>query len=208
VEIGEQMQFNRAKLETVILYACSKCDSSRLGAVKLNKVLYFLDMLHYAWTGASVTGATYRKRALGPASDHLLYALNEMSRDGAIRINEVDYFGFRKKEYIPLVLPEEDRLSADEKKLLDEVIDFVCFNNTAKTISEYSHQRPWEMVEFGDEIPYYSAFRLFPSEVSSEALDWAESEAERIADSRARSEKVVYTDGAVFRRRLREASGV
>jgi hypothetical protein len=39
------MQFDRAKLKTVILYACSKCDAEQMGAVKLHKVLYFADML-------------------------------------------------------------------------------------------------------------------------------------------------------------------
>jgi hypothetical protein len=200
------MQFDRTKLRAVILYTCSKCDSPQLGAVKLNKVLYFLDMLHYAWVGSPVTGATYRKRSHGPASDQILHTLKEMSVDGSLEINEVDYFGYKKKEYVPQVAPDMQRLGVDEKKLLDEVIDFVCFNNTAKTISDYSHQRPWEMAESGEIIPYHTAFLLLPSEVSSEALDWAEAEAKRIADSTARPEQVVYKDVAVFRRRLREES--
>ena len=201
------MQFDRAKLKAVILYACSRCDPSRLGAVKLHKVLYFLDMLRYAGSGTPAIGATYRKHVWGPTCDQLLSTLREMDREGTIQFNEVDYFGFRKKEFIPLVPAETDRFGTEEKELLDEIIDFVCFNNTSKTISEYSHQRPWEMVEFGDVIPYRTAFLLVPSEVSAEALDWAESEADRIADSRARPKEMVYTDGDVFRRRLRQASG-
>jgi uncharacterized phage-associated protein len=201
------MQFDLAKLKAVILYACSKCDSSRLGAVKLHKLLYFVDMLHYAWTGAPVTGSTYRKHTFGPVCNQLLSTLREMESEGELKIKETDYFGFRKKEYIPLVSVEENRLGADERQLLDEVIDFVCFNNTAKTISEYSHQRPWEMAKFGDVIEYHTAFLLLPSEVSPEALEWAEAESNRIADSRARPKEVVYTDGEVFRRRLRQARG-
>jgi len=81
----------------------------------------------------------------------------------------------------------------------------VCAGNTANAIFEFSHQTPWEMVEFGEEIPYHSAFLLFPSEVSLDALEWAEAEAKEIADQTARSEQVVYTDGSVFRRRLLEA---
>jgi hypothetical protein len=201
------MQFDRAKLKAVILFTCSRCDPSRLGAVKLHKVLYFFDMLWYAWSGAPATGATYRKHVWGPTCDQLLPTLAEMSGEGSIEINEVDYFGFRKKEYVPLVQADAGRLGTDGQNLLNEIIDFVCFNNTAKTISEFSHQRPWEMVEFGDVIPYRTAFLLFPSEVSAEALDWAESEAERIADSRARPKEMVHTDVDVFRRRLRQTSG-
>jgi hypothetical protein len=61
------------------------------------------------------------------------------------------------------------------------------------------------MVEFGQEIPYHSAFLLYPSEVSLEALEWAEAEANAIADQGTRSEQVAYSDGSLFRRRLLEA---
>jgi hypothetical protein len=200
------MQFDRSKFKDVILYTCRKCDRSKLGAVKLNKVLYFLDMIRYAWTGGPVTGATYKKRKHGPTTDQLLFALRELQAEKKLEIHSVNFFGFTKKEYMALVEPDISRLGKEEIVLLDEVIDFVCSDNTAKTISEYSHQTPWEMVEFGQEIPYHSAFLLYPSEVSLEAIEWAEAEAKAIADQSARSEQVVYTDGSVFRRRLLEAS--
>lgn len=199
------MQFDRAKFKDVVLYTCHKCDRSKLGAVKLNKVLYFVDMVRYAGTGAAVTGATYKKRKHGPTTDYLLQALRDLTAERKLQINDVNFFGFTKKEYVPLVEPDVSRLGKEEIVLLDEVIEFVCSGNTAKTISEYSHQTPWEMVEFGQEIPYHSAFLLYPSEVSLEALEWAEAEANAIADQGARSEQVVYTDGSVFRSRLLEA---
>jgi hypothetical protein len=199
------MQFDRAKFKDVVLYTCHKCERSNLGAVKLNKVLYFLDMVRYAWTGAPVTGATYKKRKHGPTTDHLLPALRDLTAERKLQINNVNFFGFTKKEYVALVEPDITRLGKEEIILLDEVIEFVCSENTAKTISEYSHQTPWEMVEFGQEIPYHSAFLLYPSEVSLEALEWAEAEANAIADQGTRSEQVAYSDGSLFRRRLLEA---
>jgi len=196
------MQFDWLKFKDAVHYTCYKCDRSQLGAVKLNKVLYFTDMVRYAWTGSPVTGAIYKKRKHGPTTDQLLSALRELEAEKKVEIHDVNFFGFKKKEYVTLTEPDVSRLSKEEIILLDEVIDFVCAGNTAKTISEYSHQVPWEMVEFGQEIPYHSAFLLFPSEVSLEALEWAEAEAKTIADQTARSEQVVYTDGSVFRRRL------
>ena len=100
------MQFDRAKLKEVILYACSTCDPSRMGAVKLNKVLYFVDMLRYAKVGAPLTGAVYRKRPMGPTCDQLLSVLNELSRERALEIRNVDYFGYLKKEYIAVRQPD------------------------------------------------------------------------------------------------------
>ncbi len=199
------MQFDRAKLKAVILYTCSKCDSSDLGAVKLHKVLYYADMLRYAAVGNSVTGATYRKRPLGPTCDQLLPTLRELGSEGAINIRESDYFGYRKKEYVALREPEMARLSGEEVELINEVIEFVCANNTAKTISEYSHNRAWEMVEFSQVIPYSSVLHLFPTQVSNEALEWGAGLAEEIADQRSKTNPMDYVDFTAFRSRVLQA---
>jgi hypothetical protein len=199
------MQFDRAKLKTVILYTCAKCGASQLGAVKLHKVLYFSDMLHYAHVGTAITGATYRKRALGPTCDQLLLTLRDLDSEGAISVRDVDYFGFRKKEYVPLKSAEVERLSESERSLLDEVIEFVCYNNTAKTISDYSHNRAWEMAEFGDVLPYHSVFHLFPTQVSQEAMDWASGEIRTIETEGPRREPLGGTSFRDFRNRVLEA---
>jgi hypothetical protein len=191
-----RMQFDRAKLKDAVLYACSKCEPSRLGAVKLHKVLYFSDMLRYANVGAPLTGATYRKRPMGPTCDQLLGVLSELSHDGALEIRNVEYFGYLKKEYIPTRANlATDSLSAEERVLLDEVIEFVCVNNTAKTISEFSHNKAWDMAEFGAEIKYNSVFNLFPVQVSQETWDWALQEANEIATERSKKTPV---EGRVF----------
>jgi hypothetical protein len=184
------LQFDLAKLKDVILYACSRCEPSRLGAVKLHKVLYFSDMLHYANVGAPLTGATYRKRPMGPTCDQLLVTLNELVRDGALKIRDVDYFGYMKKEYIVADRSHGELLSETGRAILDDVMDFVCVNNTAKTISEFSHNKAWDIADFGDVIPYNSVFNLFPTQVSPETLEWASQEAEAIAAERSKKEPV------------------
>lgn len=193
------MQFDRNKLKAAVLYACSKCDPSRLGAVKLHKVLYFVDMLYYANKQTPVTGATYRKRPLGPTCDQLLPLLRELERAGALEVREVDYFGYRKKEYRALVAPEAARFNSLELELLDEVIDFVCNDNTARTISDYSHNRAWEIAEFGDEIPYHSAYHLFPSDLSEETMAWADGEARKLEQMRTEGVAVDFAPFRVFR---------
>src|ERR1700685_3085943 len=144
------MQFDRAKLKAVILYACANCETSQMGAVKLHKVLYFADMLHYAWAGVPITGATYRKRPLGPTCDQLLQTLTTMAREGCMEIRESEYFGYRKKEFIPQREAELILFNRGELSILDEVIEFVCRNNTAKTISDFSHNKAWELARFGE----------------------------------------------------------
>jgi hypothetical protein len=201
------MQFDRAKLKTVILYTCFKCEPSMLGAVKLHKVLYYADMLSYAATGAPITGATYRKRPLGPTCDNLLATLRELANEGAIEIRESDYFGYRKKEYISRREAELQRLSDQELRLLNEVIDFVCANNTAKTISEYSHNRAWDLADFGAILPYSSVLHLFPTQVSTEALEWGTAQADDIEARRSKEDPLDYVDFAAFRSRVLQARG-
>jgi Protein of unknown function (DUF4065) len=196
------MQFDRAKLKDTILYACSRCEPSRLGAVKLHKVLYFTDMLHYASIGSPLTGATYRKRPMGPTCDQLLRALSELVRDSSLRINDVEYFGYLKKEYIVADSNRVDSLTAADRALIDEIVEFVCVNNTAKTISEFSHNRAWEAAEFGDVLPYYSVFHIFPTQVSLEAWEWALGEADEIEAERSQSDPMGYDTLADFRTRL------
>ncbi len=185
---AKYMQYDRSKLKAAILYICAQSEPSHLGSVKLHKVLYFVDMLHYVQMGNPVTGCTYRKRPLGPTCDQLLPMLRELERSNAIRVSEVDYFGYRKKEFVALVQPDLARLNTNEIRLLDEVREFVCDQNTAKAISDYSHNRAWEQAEFGEELKYNSAFLLFPMEVSLEAFEWARGEGCAVDEARSKKD--------------------
>lgn len=161
-------------MRAVILRAAHSCAPEDLGAVKLNKVLYFLDMISYAHHREAVTGATYRKRPNGPTSDQLLFALRDLEQAGDVRTVVVDYHGYEKKEYHPLASEPEGVLNEEELSILDDVVDFVCRKNTAKSISDYSHKLPWEMAEMGGVIPYHTAMLLFPMQPSPEAFEAAE----------------------------------
>lgn len=200
--MSSMMQFDRNKLKAVILRTCELCPPEKLGAVKLHKVLYFLDMLAFARSGQAVTGAEYRKRPFGPTCVPLLPTLRAMEQDGELSITEADYFGLKKKEFRALVRPEEHRLSTAEEALLDGVVDFVCNRNTAKSISDISHQLPWEMAEFGETIGYDTALLLFPSQPSAEALDLVEQEAGALEAARSNNDAVDRTTYRDFRSRV------
>ena len=196
------MQFDRNKLKSVIEYVISKCPASKLGAVKLHKVLYFSDMLRYAETSNSITGSTYCKSPFGPTCKQLPAALVEAVADDAVRIETANYFGYRKKEFISLRPANLDPLSKEEISLIDEMITFVCENNSAKTISDLSHNRAWESVEFGEEIKYNSVYHIFPTEVSDDALAWASAEVENVEASRSSHNTVDFGSFAALRSRV------
>src|SRR5690349_3359577 len=129
------MQFDRQKLKEALHFVIRNCRPENLGAVKINKVLYYADMISYAVNGAPMTGAIYRKRPFGPASDQILFALRDLALEGKIRVSESDYFGYSKKAYESSRESSIERLSTSDLALLNEVIEFVCEKNTAKTIS-------------------------------------------------------------------------
>lgn len=201
------MQFDREKLKEAVLYIAKKCPPESLGAVKMHKVFYFVDMLHFAESGVPFFGALYRKRPKGPTCEQLISVLDELQRAGDLQISQVEYFGYQKKQYNALRAPDCTRFNAQEFDLLDEVIEFVCRNNTAKTISDFSHRLPWELVEFGDEIDYTSAFLLFPDEPSQDAKAWAEQEAKTVEAERSKSNPMDFNRGSDFRGRVLAACG-
>ncbi len=160
-----QMKFDSQKLKDVVLYVCNKCSEEDLGNVKLHKILYFADMLHFLGTGKPLTGVDYQKQNYGPVARHLSWATNELAREGALKIVKRDYYGYKKIDYSVLQTNLSSRLSNYETHLLEDVIQFVC-EKSAKEISELSHMAPWEAAEMGETIPYYSAFGLLPATLS------------------------------------------
>lgn len=201
------IQYDRQKMRAVVLRTCHACRPADLGAVKLHKVLYYLDMMMYAHQRQAVTGATYLKRPNGPMASELLAALRDMERDGDIRVDTVNYHGFLKKEYYALTDEPQDILNTEEQSMLDDVIDFVCRKNTAKSISDYSHALPWEMAELGGVIPYHSAMLLFPMQPTAEAFDLVEKGMAEIETARSQSNAVGMQDITTFRSSVLSAVG-
>lgn len=182
----------------------------RLGAVKLHKVLYYTDMLTFLDTGKPVTGAEYRKRPYGPTCDAVLSVLDELRYTDQIKVENVEYHGYLKKQFtLAGEPPATNHLSDSEIETLNEMVDFVCNNNSAKTISDFSHDMVWEMVEFGDVIPYHNAILLVPNVASPDATAWGEQEAASIADTRSQSKNAPLEgiDSRAFRARLVSMSG-
>ena len=199
------MQFDRHKLKSTVLHAVHHCEPSRLGAVKLHKVLYYSDMLRYAQVGNAITGSTYKKRPFGPTCEQLPSVLAELTDAGHIVIETVDRFGYLKKEFLPIGGEQDHHLAQDEIALLDEVIGFVCHDKSSSIIGDLNHDKPWDSAGYGEEIRYSSVYQMFPVEVSPEAHDWASKQVNDVAHTKSSADPVGYVDFASFRNELLEA---
>lgn len=196
------MQFDRRKLADLVVHVAATVGPADVGQVKLHKVAYFADMLAWLDRRVPVTGATYRKRPHGPTCDALPGVLRELEEAGTIRIGRTDFYGYQKTEIAVLAAPASTRLDAYEIGLINEVADFVCRRNTASTISELTHDGPWRLVGYGDEIPYATAQLLVPMEVSEEALAWALGEGAEGEDPRSATNTVELFPFGTLRERL------
>lgn len=162
-------------LKELTHYICWKAgdDPSKLGATKLNKALWFSDSFAYRMSGRSITNSTYIKRQYGPVPKRILPVLNDLHREGKVLIRESPYYSYVKRDYIALTSATPSVFSEQELWIIDHVIDWVCQEHTASSISEFSHDNIWEAAEEGEEIPMYAALGAFDGEITEEDKEWA-----------------------------------
>lgn len=165
--------FDQAKFTELVHYICHKSDHDKLGAVKLNKILWFSDVLNFLGWGASITGETYIKRQRGPVPGHVLQTLEKLRNEGALSIAEKPMYGYTKREFVSLKEPNIDFFKAHEISLIDEVIETITNNHTATSISELTHDDIWEMAEIGEAIPYETIMVANLGEIDENDIAWA-----------------------------------
>jgi uncharacterized phage-associated protein len=175
----DYVRFDRAKLKAATLYVCSRMQPHELGNVKLHKILYFADMLRFADQGEPLTGVDYIKQRFGPIARHLTSVLEELAREGSLRIETRNYYGFEKRDYIALAEPDRSVLGNAGVDLLDHVIAFAR-ERSASELSELSHDVAWRAADMGERIPYAGVFGWAPEEVTDEDQQAALAEARRV----------------------------
>lgn len=180
--IAKRKDLDWQKFKTVIHYICSKAeDPTCLGAVKLNKVLWYSDVSNFLATGKPITGATYVKREHGPVPRDVRRALDALSKENKIAPGKVNHFGFIKHEFISLAKPDVNLLSAEEVQWINAAFEHVCFNHTATSVSKETHNVIWDLAEMGEEMPYYTVFAVDTGEIDEKDLKWAKAQLRRIA---------------------------
>ena len=173
--------FNQEKFDNLVLYIVSRCaDPARLGAVRLRKILYYSDVLHYAKTGKPITGATYIKWENGPVPREMDASLSRLERREALRQKRTTHrLGYPMTHYFALASPDLRQFTADEISLVDEMLQIICDEHTADSISKASHHDAWRLAEIGEELPYETIFVSKFAEITPDAVEWAKGEIRR-----------------------------
>ena len=179
------MDINR--LDALVHYVCARCDNpNRLGATKLNKVLWYSDVFAFAETGQSITGASYVKRQFGPVPKEIMAARSRLQSNGAVLERKSLHHNYEQIQFIALRPADISMFSAEQISMVDSVLEAICSGHTATSISQLSHDLVWEVAEIGEEIPMAAAaFAGNIGEIDEEDMAWARKEVDRIEASAA-----------------------
>lgn len=154
-------QKNLQKFKEVLLYILDKVGAKpNVGETVIYKILYFIDFNYYEKYEEQLIGATYIKNQHGPTPIEFQKIVEKMLREKEIEKIKSNYFDYPQTKYLPL--READfsklKLKADEKEVIDDVLNKLSGMN-AKEISKYSHNDvPWLVTEEGKIIQYESVF--------------------------------------------------
>lgn len=169
---------SKEKFKALVHFMVHECkdDPDRLGAIRLNKALWYTDVAAFKANGTSVSGESYVKRQRGPVPARVLAALRELKDEGKIQIEEPKHH-YDARKFISMQEPSSNLLSEDERGLAQHVLECVC-GVTANEISEISHDIVWEAAELGEEIPLYATLAANEGAITEEMRAWAQDQLE------------------------------
>jgi transcriptional regulator with XRE-family HTH domain len=152
-------QQNLKKFKEVLIYILEKVGSKpNVGETVLYKLLYFMDFNFYEKYEEQLIGATYIKNHHGPTPIEFLKIVEEMINSEELTKVQNKHFQYLQKKYLPLRKPDLSLLRANEKELIDDVLNNLSDMNAVQ-ISEYSHKDvPWMTADDGEIIDYESVF--------------------------------------------------
>lgn len=151
--------FNKEMFKQTLLYILTRCGARpNVGKTVLYKLLYFCDFNYYELYEKPLTGAAYRKITYGPAPCEFDEIVEEMKKEKQLQEVYSEYYGQPQIKYLPLVEPDLSRLTAEQKEVIDRVIENLSPLD-AKKISDYSHEDiPWKSTKEKDIIDYELVF--------------------------------------------------
>ena len=153
------IEFDSAKFRELILHISQRSESDPgFGAIKLNKLLFYIDFDSYRLLGSPITGATYQHLDEGPAPRQLLVERNRLLENSDAIMEHRDRFSRIQQRLVARREPVLDSFSSEELKVIENVLNkFRAYN--AQEITEFSHEEwGWRVTENNEDIPYEAAW--------------------------------------------------
>jgi uncharacterized protein YwgA len=169
--------YDPERFMALVHYVCRTCtDPSKLGAVKLHKILWLSDVYAYKHFGAPISGEDYKKGKYGPVSVHLNAVVKQLERENRLYVHDIELGDdIRQKQFIAKGETGSSLFSKQELQIIDDARDYVCENHSAGSISDKTHDAIWEMAVMGELIPYEATLVSRLVKATEEDIDWARS---------------------------------
>lgn len=150
-------KINERLYKNAVLYFIKYCNNQYLHATKLNKLLYYLDFVHFRDHKKPVTGDVYIHQGYGPVPSQIDEVLTTLKSEGSIDTKAMPY---NDEEMINFSLkneskPDESVFSQEQKKLLKQICDEFGNWPTEKIVAQTHLEAPWfyskpyEIVDYG-----------------------------------------------------------
>lgn len=161
-----------AQTKQVVHYIVSHSSPDRLGATKLNKVLWRADVEHYRQFGATITQHQfYRRMPFGPVLETVHGAIAELVAENKVVTRETHTPSGLRHEFIGIERASTDGFTAAQIEILQESIRIVC-SRSAKQASDDTHDPLWEEIENGSNMPVRAA-SVCPASLEPDDITWA-----------------------------------
>jgi hypothetical protein len=175
------MPFDRDKFRSLLHYVIWKTSGrDGFGTTKLYKVLWFSDARAFMLHKEPITGETYVREKYGPMPRHAAGVLDEMQREGIIKIWNDQYFNKPIRRFTALEKPDRLKLSDVQRQIVEYWIKHIADEHTATSISEETHDYVWEIAKLGEELPYAAIFATRVRDPEGAELNWAKSRAKEL----------------------------
>ena len=170
-------QFDGGKFGNLMLYLAHLSeDDPYFGAVKLNKLLYYIDFQAFARLGRPVTGAHYQKLPEGPAPRELLQIRDALVNEGAAELTATPFFSFTQFRLVPNPNTDIESLveffaKCEEEHAIILEVHRALLPMSAREASEVSHgEVGWKRARPGEFIPYETAYLVSEHDVEVAAV--------------------------------------
>jgi hypothetical protein len=161
------------RLSEVAHYVIAHCLPEKLGATKLNKVLWYSDVIFYRAHGRTITGQdAYEKRQYGPVPQNINSILRSLRATGKIQERQVPTPAGQRREFVWLQPPPIENFSAEEIDVLRDVMTYICDGHSAASISDLTHDALWDETDIGQAMSV-KAGAVVPGEITPDAIRWA-----------------------------------
>ena len=162
-----------AKLRALVYYFIEQCTGTQaqLGAIRLNKALWFTDVYYYLSTGRQMTESVYVKRSY-PVPKRIVGKLYDLQEQGTITIIrpgvpfDAHYFGINK--------PTDEFngvLSKSEKAFAKTILDAVL-GHSINEINQVNHDVFWQETPEGEVLDIEKiALRMHPPPFTPEEIN-------------------------------------